>query len=65
VEGKVFNANLQGTNIKAVNLQAAKNLEVQQLSKVKTLYQVKLDLNIEKEVKENYPHLLEKPKEEE
>jgi hypothetical protein len=65
VEGKVFNANLQGTNIKAVNLQAAKNLEVQQLSKVKTVYQVKLDLNIEKEVKENYPHLLEKPKEEE
>jgi len=36
------------------------NLSIEQLSEVKTLYGSKLGLDIEKQVKEKYPHLLEK-----
>jgi uncharacterized protein YjbI with pentapeptide repeats len=71
----LFWANLEGTNLEGANLEGAslinanlkgtENLAIEQLSKVKTLYRAKLDPELEKEVKEKYPHLLEKPKEEE
>lgn len=54
-------AKLKGAILNKVNLQEAKNLTIGQLSKVKTLYKAKLDPELEKQIKEKYPHLLEKP----
>jgi uncharacterized protein YjbI with pentapeptide repeats len=63
-------ANLQKAFLLRANLQEADitraiNLTIEQLAKVRTLYKAKLDPDLEKEVREKYPHLLEKPKEEE
>jgi len=72
-------ANLQGADLRRANLIKAKleyanfgysdlqraiNITIEQLSKVKTLYNAKLDPELEKQIKEKYPHLLEEPKEE-
>jgi hypothetical protein len=57
-------ANLEKTVLDSADLRSANNLTLEQLSKVKTLYQAQLDPELEKEIKEKYPHLLEKPKEE-
>ena len=43
----------------------AKSLTIEQLSDVKTLYKAKLHPRLMAQVKEKYPHLLEKPKLEE
>jgi len=55
---------LQGANLKGVNLQKV-NFKVSYMTaglcKVKTLYKAKFDLEIEKQVKEECPQLLEKP----
>jgi hypothetical protein len=42
-----------------------KNLSINKLSKVKTLYKAKLDPELIEQVKDKYPHLLEEPKLEE
>jgi hypothetical protein len=55
------NAKLQGAYLWGATLQEAINLTVEQLSEVKTLYEAELDPEIEKVIKEKYPHLLEKP----
>jgi len=50
-----LNANLEGTNLKG-----AKNLTIDQLSKVKTLYNAKLDPELEEELrKRGYSHLID------
>jgi hypothetical protein len=36
-------------------------LNIEQLSKVETLYKAKLDPELKKQVKDKYPHLLKKP----
>jgi hypothetical protein len=61
----LIGANFKGANLEDVNLLGAEKLTIEQLSKVKTLYDAKLDPELMKQVKEKYPHLLEKPKEEE
>jgi len=45
------------------NLEGAKNLTVDQLSKVKTLYNAKLDKELEIPLREKYPDLFKEPKE--
>ncbi len=55
-------AELRGANLQEADLQDVKNLTIEQLSKVKTLYQAKLDDELMQQVKEKYPHLLEEPK---
>ena len=56
---------LMGANLERANLGRATSLTIEQLSKVKTLYRVKcLDLELMEQIKEKYPHLLEKPKDE-
>jgi hypothetical protein len=65
----LMSANLQGTNLEGANLQEAillkaKNLTIEQLSRVETLYKTQMDRNLKKQVKETYPHLFEKPQEE-
>lgn len=54
-------ANLQDAELRAANLEKVENLTFEQLSKAKSLYQAKLDPELMKQVKEKYPHLLEKP----
>lgn len=63
---KLAGANLIGTKLAGVelwyaDLMGAINLTTEQLFKVKTLYKAKLDPELEKEVKQKYPHLLELP----
>lgn len=57
-------AKLEGANLQGTNLKKVKELNVWQLSRVTTLYKAKLDPELMEQVKERYPHLLEKPKEE-
>lgn len=61
----LFGAHLEGASLARADLRETKNLTIEQFSKVKTLYNAKLDPDLENQVKEKYPHLLEKPKEEE
>ena len=60
----LLDADLQNINLKGADLTGAKNLTIEQLSKVKTLYQASLDHELFKEVNKCCPHLLEQQKEE-
>jgi len=55
------NANLEGVNFKESDLRKAKNLTAEQLSKAKTLYLAKLDSKLEKEIRDQFPDLLNNP----
>ena len=57
-------ADLAEANLEAANFTGAGNLEVEQLCEAKTLYQVQLDEELEKQVMGKCPHLLEMPKHE-
>ncbi|MCH8028306.1 MAG: pentapeptide repeat-containing protein [Candidatus Dadabacteria bacterium] len=57
-------ADLKGANLKGANLKGAKKLTTEQLSKVETLYEAKLDKELMEEIKEKCPPLLERPEEE-
>ena len=61
----LWEANLNKADLRRVNLREARGLTIEQLSKVKTLFEATLDPNLEKQIREKYPHLLEEPKEEE
>jgi len=54
-------ANLNGADLSEVDLSGVFGLTIEQLAKVETLYEAKLDLILMEEVKKKYPHLLEKP----
>ncbi len=56
-------AQLKGANLSYAQLKGAKNLTIEQLSKVKTLYRAKLDSILYEGIKRDYPHLLLSPKE--
>jgi hypothetical protein len=57
-------SNLQEANFMYAEITRAKNLTIEQLSKVKTLYKAKLEPELLEQVKKCCPNLLEKPKEE-
>jgi hypothetical protein len=59
-----LNADLEEANLEEAYLEKTEELTIEQISQVRTLYQAKLDSELEKQIKEQYPHLLEKPKEE-
>ena len=64
-EGKhadLSDATLSNANLSGANLTQVKNLSINKLSKVKTLYKAKLDPELMEQVKDEYPHLLEEPK---
>ena len=78
-EVNLWNANLEQADLRNVNLKdaylwgalfinanltGANNLTIEQVSKVKTLYQTKLDPDLLEQVKKCCPHLLEEPKKE-
>lgn len=54
-------ADLQKAYLVKANLKKAKGLPIEKLSKVKTLYEVKLESQLKKQIKKDYPHLLQKP----
>jgi len=73
----IIKADLAGVNLRGANLMKAMlwdvnlmeadlrnvlNLSIEQITKVKTLYKAKLDLELEKQIDEKYHHLLEKPR---
>lgn len=51
-------ADLEEANFEEANLGGARHLTVEQLSKAKTLYEAKLDEELENTLREKYPHLL-------
>ena len=66
MEVNLEGANLQGANLSeadlsGADLKQAKNLTIDQLSKVKTLYDAKLDEQYLIPLKEKYPALFEEP----
>ena len=62
---RLIEANLQRAILLGANLWGVHGLTIEQLSKVKSLYDAKLDPVLMAQVKEKYPHLLEGPKLEE
>ena len=58
------NADLADANLEGTNFIGAKNLKIEQLSKAKTLYKATLDEELDKLLREKYPALIEKPKDE-
>lgn len=56
-------ADLQKANPKRANLTGIHHLSIEQLSKVKTLYEAKLDEEIPRLLKENYPALFQESEE--
>ena len=55
-------ASLEGANLEGANLEGARNLSFDQLSRVKTLYDTKLDEELLIPLKKKYPALFEEPK---
>ena len=53
--------NLERANLMAANLTGARNLTIEQLCKVKTLYNVNLEKKLQIPLKENYPALFDVP----
>jgi len=58
-------ADLKEANLNGADLRNVCNLTVEQLSNVKSLYNARLDPGLLKQIKKDYPHLLEKAKPEE
>jgi uncharacterized protein YjbI with pentapeptide repeats len=58
-------ADLRGANPWGANLEGAKTLMVEQLATVKTLYDARLDPPLGEQIQRQYPHLLEKPQDQE
>ena len=54
-------ANLKGVDFEGANLKGVKELTIDQLSKVKTLFNTKLDDILLTQLKEKYPSLFERP----
>jgi len=52
---------LSGVRLSFANLSEVLGLNIEQLSEVETLYKAKLDPELKKQVKDEYPHLLKKP----
>jgi len=59
---KLFGANLRGAILVGTNLERAKNLTYEQLCKAETLYEAKMDSELQEKVKKECPELLEEPK---
>jgi hypothetical protein len=59
---QLFKAHLEGANLMGAHLEGAINLTIDQLSKVKTLYNTKLDDALLIPLQEKYPTLFEEPK---
>lgn len=54
-------ANLQKAYLRKANLRKARGVPAELFSEVETLYAVKIGSQLKKQIKKDYPHLLEKP----
>lgn len=61
-EANLSRANLQKTNLQKAELRGARYLSLDQLSKVKTLYDAELDDQLRIPLEKEYPNLFEEPK---
>ena len=61
----LMGADFRGADLRGADLRGAINVTIEQLLKVTTLFEAKLDPELMEQIKEKYPHLLEVPKEEE
>ena len=61
-DATMYGALLNNVNLSGANLTQVKNLSINKLYKVKTLYEAELDPVLMEQVKDKYPHLLRKPK---
>lgn len=61
----LIRATLYNADLSDADLTQVKNLSINKLSLVKTLYEAELDPELMEQVKDKYPHLLEEPKSEE
>lgn len=59
-----MNGNFQNANLSLADLRGVQPLSMELLSKAKTLYNAKLDQDLMKAIKKDYPELLEKPSDE-
>lgn len=57
-------ADFEGADFEGANLEGTYNLTIEQLSKARTLYNAKLDPQLETPLREKYPALFEKPQDE-
>ena len=57
----LMGAHLEGADLMEANLEGAMGLTVEQLARVKILYQAHLDPPLLEQIQQWYPHLLEKP----
>ena len=60
-DATLYGVLLKDAYLFGANLTQVKNLSINQLSEVETLYKAKLDPELKKQVKDKYPHLLKKP----
>jgi uncharacterized protein YjbI with pentapeptide repeats len=60
-EANLESANLEWANLKGADLEGTRNLSFDQLSRVKTLYDTKLDKELLISLKEKYPALFAVP----
>lgn len=73
MKANLFEANLRYANLQDVNLMGAdlwgchlrkaRNLTLEQLCEVKTLYKAEMDVDLLHAINRDYPHLLERPEE--
>lgn len=62
-DADLFEANLSEADLSGADLKRAKNITLDQLSRVRTLYQAELDEQLEKLLRAKYPALFDEPKE--
>ena len=60
---KLGEAHLEGADLGGAHLDGAIDLTIEQLSKVRNLYQAHIDPSLKEQIKQQYPHLLERPQE--
>jgi Pentapeptide repeats (8 copies) len=57
-----LDADLDGADFRVAHLNGSRNLTIEQLASVETLYDADLDLPLLEQIRQQYPHLLEKPR---
>jgi len=59
---ELIGTNLKGANLLGADLRGAIIVSVEQFSEVETMYDAKLDSNLNRQIEKKYPYLLERPK---
>jgi uncharacterized protein YjbI with pentapeptide repeats len=57
----LWEANLRGVNWAKANLEGVKRISIDQLSRVETLFEARLDRELKEQIAKEHPRLLEHP----